>query len=70
MSSKTPITFETALNELETIVERLESGELSLNDALTTYEKGVKLSKQCQQLLDKAELKIQKLAPNATDSTP
>lgn len=62
MASKTPLSFENALSELEALVKQLEMGDLPLADALDAYEKGVKLSKQCQQLLDKAELKIQKLA--------
>lgn len=55
-SSKT--NFETQLTELESIVEQLESGELPLEDALKVFEKGVKLSRQCQQLLSEAEQKV------------
>lgn len=67
MSTKTPITFESTLSNLEVVVQQLESGELPLAEALNAYEQGVKLAKQCQQLLDKAELKIKKLAPDATE---
>ncbi|GAA0201772.1 exodeoxyribonuclease VII small subunit [Kangiella japonica] len=55
-SSKT--NFETQLTELESIVDQLESGELPLEDALKVFEKGVKLSRQCQQLLSEAEQKV------------
>jgi exodeoxyribonuclease VII small subunit len=61
-SSKT--NFETQLTELESIVEQLESGELPLEDALKVFEKGVKLSRQCQQLLSEAEQKVTILMAN------
>ena len=56
--------FETQLTELESIVEQLESGELPLEDALKVFEKGVKLSRQCQQLLSEAEQKVTILMDN------
>ena len=55
---KGAINFEASLQELETIVERMEHGELSLEDALKQFEKGIKLTKQCQQALEKAEQKV------------
>ena len=61
-SSKT--NFETQLTELESVVEQLESGELPLEDALKVFEKGVKLSRQCQQLLSEAEQKVTILMDN------
>lgn len=68
MSTKTTPSFEQSLENLEQLVQQLESGELPLAEALSAYEQGVKLAKQCQQMLDKAELRIKKLQPNATDS--
>ncbi|GAA4351084.1 exodeoxyribonuclease VII small subunit [Kangiella taiwanensis] len=56
--------FETQLSELESIVEQLESGELPLEDALKVFEKGVKLSRQCQQMLSEAEQKVTILMDN------
>ena len=50
--------FESQLEELETIVEQLEDGDLPLDEALKIFEKGVKLSRQCQQLLAEAEQKV------------
>lgn len=50
--------FETALEELEEVVEQLESGELSLEDSLGAFEKGVGLVKFCNQKLDEVEKKI------------
>jgi len=54
-----PINFEKALAELEETVSRLESGELSLDDSLEMFEKGVGLAKYLRGELDKAEKKIE-----------
>ena len=51
-------TFEQQLNSLELIVEDLEKGELPLEDSLAQFEKGVKLTRECQKLLDKAQQKV------------
>ncbi len=51
-------TFETALTELENIVKLMESGEISLEAAMKNYETGLKQSKHCLDILDKAERKI------------
>ena len=53
--------FEEALEELEKVVERLESGELSLEESLTAFEEGVKLVKYCNQRLTEVERKIELL---------
>lgn len=53
--------LESALQELETLVERLEQGESSLEDSLKDFERGIALTRTCQQSLKDAELKIQKL---------
>lgn len=53
--------FETALEELEKVVERLESGELSLEDSLAAFEQGVRLVKYCNQKLTEVEKKIELL---------
>ena len=53
--------FEVALEELEGIVEQLESGELSLEDSLAVFEKGVGLVKYCNQKLTEVEKKIEVL---------
>jgi exodeoxyribonuclease VII small subunit len=54
-------TFEIALEELEATVEQLESGELSLEEALAAFEKGVGLVKYCNQKLTDAERKVELL---------
>lgn len=51
--------FESAFKELNTIVEKMEKGGLSLNDSLKQFEKGISLIRDCQTLLEKAEQKIQ-----------
>ena len=50
--------FEQALEQLEAIVRELEEGEIGLNEALARYEQGVKLLRQCYDLLERAERKI------------
>jgi exodeoxyribonuclease VII small subunit len=54
-------TFEAALQRLEQIVQRLEKGELALEESLTLYEEGVKLSRICHAKLEEAEGKIELL---------
>jgi len=51
--------FESALEELEQVVEQLESGELSLEDSLAAFEKGVGLVRFCNQKLNDVEKKIE-----------
>ena len=53
--------FEAALQELETLVEQLEGGELELEQALASFERGVALSRRCSELLDRAERRIEML---------
>lgn len=53
--------FESALEELEEVVEQLESGELSLEDSLIAFEKGVGLVRFCNQKLNEVEKKIEML---------
>jgi len=53
--------FEKSLAELQALVERLESGELSLEDSLGAFEQGVALTRDCQQALSQAEQKVQLL---------
>ena len=53
--------FESALAELESVVEQLESGDLSLEDSLAVFEKGVGLVKYCNQKLTEVEEKVELL---------
>ena len=55
------LTFEQAYAQLEEIVTRLESGELSLEESVALYEQGQKLAKLCGEMLDSAELRVRQL---------
>lgn len=63
-------TFEESLEELEKIVAELESGKLGLSEALERYERGVQHLKSCQQLLERAERKIELLSGVDADGNP
>lgn len=56
-----PLAFEEALGRLDETVAALEDGQLQLDDALALFEEGVRLSRRCQELLDRAELRVQRL---------
>lgn len=57
-----PLAFEEALGRLDETVNALESGQLPLEEALRLYEEGVRLARRCQEMLDRAELRIQRLS--------
>ena len=58
-------TYEALYTRLQTIVARIEAGELPLAEALALYEEGVTVAATCQRLLDTAELRIQELQPGS-----
>jgi exodeoxyribonuclease VII small subunit len=58
---KTSVNFESTLVELEGLVERMERGDLSLEESLLQFERGITLARACQQALRAAEQKIQLL---------
>lgn len=57
--------FEESVKELEGIVQKLESGDTTLDESLSLFEKGIKLSKSCQKMLDTAEKKVSILLANS-----
>lgn len=59
MARKKQPNFETALEELETLVERMEEGESSLEDSLKDFERGIELTRNCQTALAEAEQKVE-----------
>ncbi|HSM56545.1 MAG TPA: exodeoxyribonuclease VII small subunit [Candidatus Sulfomarinibacteraceae bacterium] len=62
MSNKSEqLSFEEALAELERIVEKLESGDLSLEESLALFEKGQALARQCNEQLESATLRVEQL---------
>jgi exodeoxyribonuclease VII small subunit len=64
------VEFEKKLKRLEDIVEKMESGDLSLDDSLKLFEEGVKLSRDCQSQLGAAEEKVKVLLSIDPDGKP
>jgi exodeoxyribonuclease VII small subunit len=62
--------FEEALSELEALVESMEQGELPLEESLKSFERGVTLTRTCQQALKAAEQKVEILSRNTLDAEP
>lgn len=62
--------FEAALRELETLVERMEQGEMSLEQSLQDFERGVALTRRCQEALKSAEQKVQMLLEDQDQPIP
>ena len=60
-------TFEESLNALEEIVQRLERGDVPLEEALAAFQEGMALSKQCQDTLEKAEKTLTKMMTENND---
>ncbi len=65
-----PVDFEQSLEALEALVERLEGGELPLEQALAAFEEGVRLTRECQRALRSAEQKVVMLTGDADDAEP
>jgi exodeoxyribonuclease VII small subunit len=61
--------FETALAELEALVEKMEQGDLTLDESLRQFERGVQLTRSCQQALQEAEQKVQLLLEKGGQQT-
>ena len=69
-SAAAPPDFERALAELEATVDRLEHGELSLEEALKQFERGVALARDCQAALKQAEQKVEILLQRSANANP
>jgi exodeoxyribonuclease VII small subunit len=67
MTKAKKIDFEASLGQLEQMVEQMEDGELSLEESLKAFERGVKLTRECQQALQEAEQKVQLLSEQDGD---
>lgn len=61
MARKKGVNFEESLEELESLVEQMEDGDLSLEESLAAFEKGVRLARECQDALKNAEQRVQVL---------
>ncbi len=62
MNDLSQLTFEAAYDELESIIARLEEGDLPLEESMSLFERGRQLSDYCQKLLDSAELRITQIS--------
>lgn len=62
--SKKTLNFESAIKELETLVEEMEQGDISLEESLKKFERGIELTRTCQKALQEAEQKVQMLIEN------
>ena len=61
-------TFEQTLAELQNIVQELESGDGSLDESLSRYERGMLLVQHCNELLDKADIRVRELLPTGEET--
>ncbi len=66
----TKLTFEQAIQQLKEIVTRIEQGQIPLQDSLDQYEKGMALIKQCRDILQKAEKRIEKISKEEPPELP
>lgn len=66
--SESNVDFEASLKELEALVEKMEQGDLSLEQSLKDFERGVALTRACQQALRDAEQKVQMLAGKSDEA--
>lgn len=64
-----PPDFEHALMELESLVEKLESGELNLDDSLSQFKRGVELTRLCQKVLNQAQQSVEQLSVPEDESS-
>ena len=61
MTNEQEVSFEEAYRELEATVRRLEEGDLTLEEAIALYERGMRLARRCQGALDTAQLRVEQL---------
>ena len=64
------VDFEQALSELESVVERLEHGDLPLEEALRQFERGIELTRGCQASLRQAEQRVEILLAKSPEAAP
>lgn len=64
---KKPLSFETGMQELDALVEKLSSGELALEEAVALYEQGVSLHAQLEQLLAQQKKRIEMIDPDTAE---
>ena len=64
MTKEDTVNFEVSLQKLKKIIEKLEDGDISLEESVKSFEEGIGLVKECQKQLSQAELKVKKLLDN------
>lgn len=64
---KLPNDFETAMQDLETLVSQMENGDMTLEDSLTAFEEGVQLTRICQTALSNVEQRVTELSPEGKE---
>ena len=64
MTKKDTVNFEVSLQKLKKIIEKLEDGDINLEESVKSFEEGIGLVKECQKQLSQAELKVKKLLDN------
>ena len=69
MAAKKSYPFEASLDKLEKLVEKMEVGDLTLEESLKIFEEGVKLTRECQQALTDAEQKVKLLIEESGEVT-
>lgn len=60
--------FEAAMEELESLIDRIESGQIGLEESIKAYERGVGLVKRCRAVLDQAEQRVEELSSQLDDA--
>lgn len=65
-----PIEFEEAVDQLEKIIDSIESGEAGLERSIREYERGMELIRHCRSILDQAEQRVRELSTDAPDERP
>ncbi|MBL1457902.1 MULTISPECIES: exodeoxyribonuclease VII small subunit [unclassified Methylophaga] len=68
VAKRKKLEYEAAVSELESLVERLEKGDISLEESLKLYERGVLLTRDCQEALQAADQKVQMLLQQSGQS--
>ncbi|MCP5160971.1 MAG: exodeoxyribonuclease VII small subunit [Hahellaceae bacterium] len=68
MSNQAPLNFEQSLEALESLIQQMEKGELSLEDSLAAFERGIKLTRECQTALTQAKQRVDQLLQNSDGS--
>ncbi len=66
-AAETSMTYEQALAELEALIERIERGEIGLEESLAEYRRGAALLKRCRAILDTAEQQIEQLTADGSE---